>query len=419
MIRDIILASILLIAFPSVLLRPYNGIYVWSWLAYMNPHRLTWGAFNSAPLSLITVVLTIAAIPFYKGKKQVILNLTTVIWVLFILWMCFTTYLALNPVDSVVDLQRTLKIQFMTVITIFLITDMKKVNRLVWVICLSLGFFAVKGGLFTLRTGGQWMVTGPPHSFISGNTEIGLAMVMALPLINYLRLISVNRWINYGLMLALILSFFAIIGTHSRGAFLAGGAIVVFLWLKSNRKILYGFILAIILFISLSFMPEQYFDKMKTIETYEEDASAMGRLNAWQFALNLTKERPFVGGGFQVFTPYLFTQYAPNPTDYHDAHSIYFEVLGEQGYVGLLLFLTLGFLTWRNIRWINRYTKNITTLYWANQLIKMIEISFVGYAVGGAFLGLAYWDLPYQLMAIVLIVKEIVKKDLLAMQQNG
>ncbi len=81
---------------------------------------------------------------------------------------------------------------------------------------------------------------------------------------------------------------------------------------------------------------------MWTIRDYQEDSSSMGRINAWHFAANLAADRPVVGGGFQVFTPELFQKYAPNPTDFHDAHSIYFESLAEQGYVGLALFVLIG-----------------------------------------------------------------------------
>ena len=82
-------------------------------------------------------------------------------------------------------------------------------------------------------------------------------------------------------------------------------------------------------------IPEKWHERMSTIGTYQEDRSAMGRVNAWHFAFNLASERPLTGGGFSAFTNDLFIRYAPDPFDVHDAHSIYFEVLGEHGFLAL------------------------------------------------------------------------------------
>jgi len=149
---------------------------------------------------------------------------------------------------------------------------------------------------------------------------------------------------------------------------------------------------------------------MSTIESYEEDASAMGRINAWYFAYNLASDN-FMGGGLGAFSKDLFQYYAPNPSDFHDAHSIYFEVLGEQGFVGLILFLLMGMFSWFNSMFIIKEAKNIPDLDWAENLAKMLQVSLVGYAVGGAFLGLAYFDLPYHILALLILTREIVEKE--------
>jgi len=151
---------------------------------------------------------------------------------------------------------------------------------------------------------------------------------------------------------------------------------------------------------------------MATIEDYQEDGSALGRINAWHFAFNLAVDRPLVGGGFQSFKQDAFKIYAPEPDNFHDAHSIYFEALGEQGFVGLALFLLLGTLTWRLGTKIIRQTKGNEELAWAHDMASMVQVSVLGYAVGGAFLGLAYYDLYYHLVAIMVIISKIVEGSL-------
>jgi len=160
-------------------------------------------------------------------------------------------------------------------------------------------------------------------------------------------------------------------------------------------------------------MPEQWNRRMDTIETYEVDRSVQGRFSAWGMAFNLAKDRPLVGGGFVVVRPELFARYAPNKTDVpRAAHSIYFQALGEHGFVGLGLYLLLGFLTWRSGEWIIRNTRGLNEYQWASSLASMIQVSFVGFATGGAFLSLLYFDVPYYLMAAMVATRILVEKEL-------
>ncbi len=251
------------------------------------------------------------------------------------------------------------------------------------------------------------MVLGPSGTFIAGNTEISLALTMVLPLMWFLYRDTQNKWIRYGLITTMIFTAFAIVGSYSRGAFLAGAAMAVFIWWKGRGKLVLSLIILVTIPLILMFMPDQWFDRMGTIQTYEQDASAMGRINAWWFAFNLTKDYPLTGCGFNCFTPELFMLYAPEPTNYHSSHSIYFQMLGQHGYVGLFLFLLFFWLVWRTGSRIRSYTKNTAEWRWAFDLASMIQVCLVGYAVGGALLGLAYFDLPYHLAAILVLVEQL------------
>jgi hypothetical protein len=95
--------------------------------------------------------------------------------------------------------------------------------------------------------------------------------------------------------------------------------------------------------------------------------------------------------------------YAPNPDDVHDAHSIYFEVLAEHGLIGLVLYLLIGISSWMLGSKTLKLVKNIQALKWLEDLVKMLQVSMVGYASAGAFLGLAMFDLYYGIVALVVI----------------
>lgn len=409
--RDLVVTLIVFGVLPFVLYRPQVGVLAWSWIGYMNPHRLGWGFAYNFPFAAVIAAFTIVSLLFSRQPKKLPWNSLTAILLLFVVWMTISSVFSLYPETTWGQWEKVMKIQLMIFITLICMTDRKSLDGLVWIIVLSLGFYGVKGGIFTAMTGGQYMVLGPPGTFIGGNTTLALALIMIIPLMRYLQLQAEKRWLRWGLGFAMLLTAIAIIGSYSRGALLAGGGIALYLILKTRKKLLIGAVVAITIPFALALMPDQWFEKMDTISTYEEDESAMGRINAWWFAFNLAKDHPLTGGGFNTFKPVLFLQYAPDPEDFHDAHSIYFEVLAEHGFVGLGLFLVLGLLAWRNAGQVVRQCRDRTDLYWARDLAAMIQVSMLGYYIGGAFLGLAYFDLIYHLIAIVILLQVIVQRE--------
>jgi probable O-glycosylation ligase (exosortase A-associated) len=407
--RDLLVVLIVCGSIPFILMRPWIGVIVWSWLGYMNPHRLAWGFAHDYPFAQLVALVTLGsltvAVATSKEKLRVQVTPTLVLWIALVAWMNVTTLFALVPDDATFAWSRMIKIQLISFVTVLIMHGERRLQALVGIIGFSLGFFGVKGGVFAALTGGSYTVWGPPGSFIEGNNELGLALVMTVPLLWYLRLRATSAILRWALLGAIGATALAILSTQSRGAFLAICAMAGFLWLKSPKKLWTGLAMVIALGVLFAMMPQSWHDRMSTIETYQEDSSAMGRINAWHFAWNLAKARPLVGGGFNTFAPELFQRYAPNPEDFHDAHSIYFQMLAEHGFVGLGLFLALLAGAFGTGRHVIRRTRDHPDLAWAGQLAAMVQVSFIGYMVGGAFLGLAYFDLPYHLIAILLILR--------------
>lgn len=411
--RDIAFTVLILGLLPVILWRPHVGILVWAWLGYMNPQKAMWGFADNFSFAALVALATLIGLAFSKEPKRIPWTPVTITLSVFVLWVTVTTIFALAPDEAWPQWEKVLKIQLMTFITLMLINTRERIHLLVTVITLSIGFYGVKGGIFTIMTGGNYMVLGPTNTFIAGNTEIGLALIMILPLWRYLQLTAKKLWLRWGLTAAMVLTAFAIVGTQSRGALVGIAAMGLFLWLKSRKKLLLTVIMALAVPAILLFMPDRWYARMHTIETYQEDGSAMGRIQAWKFAINLAKARPLTGGGFQTFTPRVWERYSPDPdAKSRSAHSIYFQVLGEHGFIGLALFLLLGFLTWRTGNWIIRVSKTQDNFKWATDFAAMAQASLVGYAVAGAFLGLANFDLFYHLVALTVLVRVQVENDM-------
>ena len=410
--RDIAVTLIVFVGCYYTLKRPYIGLLLWSWLSYMNPHRLAYGFAYNMPFAYITALVLIGSMMFSKETQKLPFNAITVIWILFIAFMGITTLFAYFPDDASIYYIRVLKIQLIVFITMMLITDQTKLNHLIWAITLSIGYYSVKGGIFTILQGGGAIVWGPADSFIEGNNELAVATLMTIPLMAYLYQINSHKWLKMGLLAAMVLSFIAAIGTQSRGALLAFGAVTMFFWFKSKKKAGIGIVLVLLSLGIFAFMPASWHSRMDTIQTYEEDASAMGRLNAWEYAINAANDN-LLGVGFESWSPSTFALYAPNPNDVHAAHSIYFMVLADHGWIGLLMFLLIFYLSWKRLKTLIKNSDQNSELNELNFLAKMLQVSFIAYLVGGAFLSLTYFDLPWHLVSFVIVLEAISAKKYL------
>ncbi|MES3020539.1 MAG: putative O-glycosylation ligase, exosortase A system-associated [Pseudomonadota bacterium] len=409
--RDILVTLIVLGSLPLILRSPVNGALMWVWISVMNPHTQGWGFATAFPFALIIALTTLASLLFTREPRAMPWTPVTLTLLAFVVWMNVTLPFSIFLDDSIRQWQKVMKIMLMTFVCVMLVKSRRDVHRLVWVLAISLGYYGVKGGIFTLRNGGGDRVWGPEQTFIGDNNAIALALIMIIPLMFHLRQNSSGRWLRRGLLGAMLLCALAALGSYSRGGFLAIAAMAGYWWLKSGKKALMGGALACVAPLLLLFMPAQWSNRMDSIQDYDMDASAQGRINAWGMAWNLARDRVF-GGGFEIYDPTVFAIYAANPADVHAAHSIYFQVLGEHGFVGLGLYLLLYWFTWRSASWIIRAAAGDAALAWAASLATMIQISLAGFMVGGAFLSLLYFDVPYYLMGAIVATRVLVERQL-------
>ncbi|HEX4272706.1 MAG TPA: putative O-glycosylation ligase, exosortase A system-associated [Rhizomicrobium sp.] len=393
--RDLILLLALLSIVPLILRAPHVGILTWIWITILSPQREVYGFLSGFELNFYIAMLTVVGWILSREKKIVPLNPVTGFLILFGLWTCITTYTALDPSYSANILDRTLKSIFLALSIVTLATNKGRIQAVIWILAISLGYYAVKGGGFVLLTGGKHHVYGPASTMIEDNNALGLALVMLMPLLNYLRTTSQSRLASLAAMMTMGLTLVAVVGTYSRGALLALAASGVAYTLKSRS----GFIpllLGGMLAISLpSLVPSGWFDRMSTIQAYNQDTSFEGRVAAWRTAIEIVKQRPFTGGGFSS------TDLDWVALSFHSpgslmagkaAHSIYFEVLGDHGFIGLALYLVLIAAAWFNTSIVLGATRGDPTMSWANSLARMMQVSIVGYLVGGAALSMAYYD---------------------------
>lgn len=416
--RDIVLALFVFGTIPFILSRPYIGLLVWSWLGYMNPHRLCYGFAYSFPWVEIIAIVTLVSLAFSRESKKVPLTAVTVLLFLFLAWTGMTTLAAAEPAAAAEKFDEFAKIMVMVFVTFMLVNDRERMHVLVWVIVVSLGFYGVKGGLFTVLGGGANHVLGPPRSFIADNNALALALAMTLPFMRYLQLHATAKYVRVGLGVGMLLTAVAILGTYSRGGLIALAIVALALFVKGRRRFVVILFAALVGFAAYHFMPQQWLERMGTIHHAGEVNSAQTRIQSWEFAANVAIHRPVFGGGFEMYqSANLWQSYGPEGATPRAIHSIYFRVLGEQSFTGLVLFLALLYASWRNCSYVRKRTREAPELRWAFDLASMLQVSLVAYVTAGAFLPMPYFDLTYQLMALTALLAIHVRQ--IAEQRSG
>lgn len=409
--RDLMLLLLLGGGCVWALRKPWIGVILWTVVSLMSPHVAFGWSSRSWPVATAVGLCTLVGWAFTRERISPFQGPAAWSLLALTLWMCITLPFSFDLANSLPLWERSMKISLMLFVSLSLLDTRRKLDVFIWVLVVSVGYYGVKGGLFTLLTGGNYRTWGP-GGFIGGNNELALALILVIPFMHYLQVQSSSAWVQRGLLASMALCAVAALGTHSRGAFIGVAGMLVYFWWKTDRKLIWGASLLIVGAAVLATMPDHWWTRMESILTYKQDASAMGRVNAWVAAWHIAKDR-FFGGGFWVALPWVFEVYAPEGARVAVAHSIYFQMMGEHGFLGLALFLLVGVFTWLNARALMRLAPADDRRDWRRVLGEVVQVSMIGYAITGAFLSMAYFDLPYNVMVIATLALRFARLEAL------
>jgi probable O-glycosylation ligase (exosortase A-associated) len=383
--------------------KPWLGVLGLAVFGYLNPHRFAWGFSTTLPVYL-SLFMAVAISFLIQAKEAQPIPKDWRVPTFYLLWGYFllTTMDAVVPAAAWPKLIETSKIYLPLIFTLLLITDRQKLFYLVITIASSFALIAVKGGIFAVSTGFAYRVLGPAGTHFGGNNEFAIATLMAIPLVLLWAREAADRRIQLALLTAVPLMFASAISSHSRGALVTMGALVPLLLWHSKRKYLAIPFLVAGIAVAGAVLPEKWFGRMETIETYQEDKSAMGRIRVWQDGIAYALSHPLTGAGFNGWI--WVTK--------RDWHSAYVEALAEHGFVGFILWFALVFGTMLSLTRLPRMTRHIPEMKWVANYCYMLRASLVAYAVGAMFLGITYWDLLYHLIFIAVLVRKFALEEL-------
>lgn len=410
-IREAILLGFIVVSLPICFFRPFYGILVWTILAFLNPQAYTW-AYGQHQMALLVAVPTLIGVVCFSrgwvsrlGSVEVLM--IGVLWI----WFTITSMVSVNtPMfvhhapDTWMRWEQVSKILLMAAMVTAVIHSFRQLRILLLTIGGCFAVFIVKALPFLILTNGDFRLYGPSGSMIADNNDFGLALNMTLPLYLFLAQTESKRWMRIIMAILTLLTIPAIFFTYSRGALVGLVAMAVMLVLRSPKRVLLIPTICLGIAIALLLAPSKWRARMDPTQGLDE--SAESRINSWTFSWNLASDYPITGGGFETFSRQMFDRYAPHAVDVHGPHSIYFGLLGEHGFPGLFLYLVLVYCSWRSASRVAkqaRLNQDHTALCYAN----MFRFSIVGFLASGTFLGRAYFDYFFTIVACIAALKRL------------
>jgi probable O-glycosylation ligase (exosortase A-associated) len=406
--RDYVVLIFLTGCIYAALKKPWLGVLSLAVFSYLNPHAYAWGFVRSLPVYYVLFLVVAFRTFTAKDKDSIPKDWRISVFILLWIYFAITSTQAYFPDIAWQRFWFITKIYLPFFFTLVLINTRFKLYCLVVTIATSIGIVAVKGGLFAILHGFSARVYGPPATQFEENNAFAVAMLICIPLLLIWQRETCNSLFKKGILLAIPIIYAASLCSWSRGALITMTVLTFMLILNSKNKLLAIPLVLVGAFFVKDYLPQEWFGRMHTLETYQQDSSAMSRIQAWTDGWNHTLEHPFVGAGFDGWRE--VTQ--------RDWHSSYVEMFSEHGFIAFGLWLSLIVGTLISMTTLPKKTFQVEGMEWVANYCFMLRASLICYMVGTAFLGLSYWDLLYHLIFIAVLVKKIALEELATKQKN-
>jgi putative inorganic carbon (hco3(-)) transporter len=392
MLRQIFVLSIITIGTYFALQGPFYALLFYFWNAYFRPELWLWDNFLEG-INLSYIIGCYAIILTVLARKRFILN-TPVVLIFLLLIQAFTsTFVSSYYEYSWPFWKEFLKINIIGYLMLILVDDFSKLRMVLLLITVSLGFEGAKQGWIYLLTSPGSPNTNP-LPFLGDNNGVAVGMLMLVPIVGLLAQTASWKWARPAYSVLLIGVLYRALSTYSRGGFLACTALAVIYWLQSRYKFRSLMALLILIMIIIATLPDAFWSRMNTIQTYEEeeDESALGRLHYWQVALVMAQTHPFFGVGFNAYNQ-AYDTYDSSQGRYgrmRSVHSSPLGITGELGYLGLALYTLILLCAFRACFRVSKLVTSHPDLLHLESTAIALRSGLSVYLIGGSFLAFQY-----------------------------
>lgn len=401
--------------------RPFLFVLAYVYIDIVSPQRLTYLLLNSIPISLIAVGLAVGAWALVDDKTDSRLAPRQLMIALLLGYCAYTTAHADFPVDAQFKWEWVWKALAFAIFLPLTLRTRLRIESLLLFMVLSAAAIIIVGGIKTLGSGGGYgqldlMVTN--NSGLYEGSTISMVAIAIIPVILWFThwgTIFKPDWRVRGFAYALVFACLLIpVGTSTRTGLLCIGLLALLMLRDTKRRMLYIGLLGGAALIAIPLLPKTFTERMSTIKSYQADASASTRVAVWAWTIDYARDHP-LGGGFDAFRQN-HIRYEKVKVDNEGAgnasvetalevdkarayHSAYFEMLGEQGYPGLALWLMInlaGLIRMEVIR--HRLRDETGSLAWARPLAIALQQAHLIYLLGAAFIAIAFQPFVYMLI---------------------
>lgn len=421
--RDLFFLAFLIAMFGMAFKRPFLFVLVYTYIDIVSPQRLSYFLLNSIPISAVAFAFAFMGWIAIDNKRDSRFSWRQLFMILLLLWCGYTTTHADFPLDAAAKWAWVWKSLVFAIFLPLTLRTRLRIEALTLVMILCASAIIVGGGIKTVLSGGGYgelnLMVEDNSGLYEGST-ISMVAIAIIPLIFWLAKYGTIFRPDWRVRLyaaALAGACLLIpIGTVTRTGLLCIvllGALT--LW-HSKRRILYAGGLAALLVISLPFLPSAFTQRMETIKNYQGDQSAYTRIEVWKWTLDYVKTHP-LGGGFDAYRSNSFTYDTVRTVGEkgHETivrervvekarayHSAYFEMLGEQGYPGLILWLLVHGASLLSTRRIYKLYRERTdpNEAWISPMALALQHGHLVYLLGAAFVGIAYQPFIFMLLAL-------------------
>ncbi len=402
--RDFTVLVLVIACIMAIFYRSWYGVLSLAVFSYLNPHAFAWGFVRTLPAYQILFLVVLFVTIFTKDKQPLPKDWRIPTFILLWIYFCITTTQAYAQDYAWDKLWVVTKIYLPFYFTLVLVNTRHKLFYLIATIAASFGVLAAKGGIFAITRGFSYRVYGPPATQFYENNAFAIATLMCIPLLILCYREISNKYIKRIIAISIPLCVASAISSWSRGAFLSLGVLSLIIIWHSKRKYLMIPVILIGGFIAIQQLPDEWFDRMHTIQTYEVDSSAMSRIDTWIDGWEHTLQHPFVGAGFDGWRFMTRRQL--------DWHNSFVEMFSEHGFIAFGIWFSLIIGTLLSLTRLPIQTQDVPGMEWVANYCYMIRASLLIYMVGTTFLGLSYWDILYHMIFISVLVKKFALEEL-------
>lgn len=417
--RDLVFVGFLLTLFGFGFRRPFLFVLSYVYIDLVSPQRLTYLLLNSVPISLIAVVLAVGGWLIADDKRDSRVAPRQLLLLLLLVYCAITTRNADFPVDALGKWDWVWKALAFAIFLPLTLRTRLRIEALLLFMILSAASIIVVGGIKTIFSGGGYgelnLIVTSNSGLYEGST-ISTVAVAIVPLILWFTrhgTIFPPNWKVSIYCYAMVFACLLIpVGTSTRTGLLCIVLLAALMLRDAKRRLLYLALIAASPVAIYPFLPPSFIARMQTIQGYQGDSSASTRVAVWAWTAEYAKTHPF-GGGFDAYRGnHIRFETVKATGDGNNVaferkleidkarayHSAYFEMLGEQGYFGLGLWLLInvaGIFRMEVLRQRHRKDKDMA---WAAPLASALQSAHIVYLLGAAFIAIAFQPFIYMLI---------------------